>query len=113
MRLIFQPHMTDLVRVFRYDTLSQDEAKTRTEPLIEKHGREKLADAAADGAGHHPTADSSPYSRADGAGHHPAADSSPYSRADSSPDSPRDDHYRGDDHHDSTRDDHHYHDDST
>ena len=48
MRLIFQPHMTDLVRVFGYATLSQGEAKRRAEPLIEKYGRDRLADAVAE-----------------------------------------------------------------
>lgn len=48
MRLIFQPHMTDLVRLFRYETLSREEVKKRVEPLMEKYGREKVGDATAE-----------------------------------------------------------------
>lgn len=48
MRLIFQKHMTDLVRIFGYETLSQEEARVCVTPLIEKYGRDRLADAAAE-----------------------------------------------------------------
>lgn len=48
MRLIFQPLMTDLVRVFGYATLTQEEAKQGAAPLIEKYGLDRVADAAAE-----------------------------------------------------------------
>ncbi len=41
-RLYFEPHLTELVRLIGYDSLPVPEAKERMGPLVEKYGKEKI-----------------------------------------------------------------------
>lgn len=46
MRLSFKPHMTDLVRAFRYERVNIDEARKRLRTLSDRFGEDVVADAA-------------------------------------------------------------------
>jgi hypothetical protein len=41
-RLYFEPHLTELVRLIGYQALPVPEAKERMTPLVEKYGKEKI-----------------------------------------------------------------------
>lgn len=45
-RIYFEPHLTELVRLIGYDTYRLDEARGRLAPLVDKYGREKINRAA-------------------------------------------------------------------
>jgi hypothetical protein len=41
-RLYFEPHLTELVRLIGYRSLPVPEAKARMTPMVEKYGKEKI-----------------------------------------------------------------------
>lgn len=46
LRMYFQSHLTDLVRLFGYREISLDQARKELTPLIEKYGKQVMVDAA-------------------------------------------------------------------
>jgi hypothetical protein len=45
-RIYFEPHLTDLVRLIGYGTLPVEEARRLLAPLAEKYGKERMSAAA-------------------------------------------------------------------
>jgi hypothetical protein len=41
-RICFEPHLTDLVRIVGYGALPLDEARARLASLAERHGKERM-----------------------------------------------------------------------
>lgn len=47
-RIYFEPHLTELVRLVGYDAFPLDEGRSRLRPLVEKYGKDRVNAAADD-----------------------------------------------------------------
>lgn len=47
-RIYFEPHLTEMVRLVGYTTYPMEEGKNRLRPLVEKYGRDRINAAAHD-----------------------------------------------------------------